>query len=147
MLTSGSSSPHLQLPLLETQVTVCCKVEETTTDKFIFVHFKFKTWDFYSRSPNPFLGGSRICSNAKGPHFISRERKQINIHDNYGHRVIYNKKIKKDKCPRTLHFYRCCHVPTREPQKAVCGFAFTDLGVSTLALLNLRKAPGRTVAF
>lgn len=68
MLTSGSSIlPHLQLPLLEAKVTVCCKdLEKPGLYKFTLCTFNLKPGTFRV-IPKPFPGGSGARSIAKGP--------------------------------------------------------------------------------
>lgn len=87
--TAGSGpSPHLQLPLLEAKVTAWCKNlgESTSAYKFIFVqslNLKPRTFRVALRTLS--WGSRRACCTAKRPQFISRERKQINAHNNYRH--------------------------------------------------------------
>lgn len=118
MLTSWSSTVLISSsPCWRQSDRVLPSLGETSTDKFIFVHFKFKTWDFYSRSPNPSWGAVEYAATAKGSHFISRERKQINIHDNYGNRVMYNQKMKRQNTPGLCIFINAAMSPHENLRK------------------------------
>lgn len=80
MLTSGSSIlPHLQLPLLERQ----CVAKTWRSKDYVhihFVHFHVKP-GLVELPPKPFLGAVECAASPKDQ-FISRGRRQINIHNN-----------------------------------------------------------------